>query len=462
VRPPYASPVGALRSTRVLLPDGVGPATVVLDGPRIAAIEAHDHASDDVLDVGDHLIVHSWVNAHTHLPMSSLRSIGGTAAREGNVVEELWFAIEACLTPDDIRAFTRLGALECLLNGTGAVFEHYYAGEAVVQALLDVGLTGVVAPTLQDLSGPGAKGWEQALDATVRLHGDASLAEQGIAMALGPHATDTVSDTLWGRVLEAPDELPVHVHVAQSPEEFARAAALGCTPVERLRRAGALERRLLAVHALYVSDADRALLDPERHLLGHCPWSQTQFAFPAPVARWRADGFGVVVGTDAGACNDSMNVQQELRPLASGALYAVTERAPARGTGPLDAAGLTADRKQAWAAHEALTDARWLLDTITTTPGGFHPRLPMGRIAAGAWANLAVYDLSHPALWPAADPLRALAYGDALAALHTVVVSGRRMGAVGRPSALLSEPEVRGWIREADERLASLLRRVGA
>ncbi len=449
----------AIRSSRVLLPEGVAAATVTFDGPRIASVvrgDGSEAAASDTLDLGDHLVAPAWVNAHTHLPMSSLRSIGGAQAREGNVVEDLWFAIEAQLVPADVRAFARMGALECLLSGTGAVFEHYYFADAVVEALLDVGLCGVVAPTLQDRGGPGAAAWEAQLEATARLHADAALAERGVVMALGPHATDTVSDELWARLLTLPDDLPVHVHVAQSPEEHRRAVERGTTPVELLDHNGVLERRVLAVHGLYVSDADRERLDPARHMLGHCPWSQAQYAFPAPVERWRADGFGVAVGTDAGACNDSMNVQQELRPLGTGALYGVTDRAPARAVGALDADGLAADRQRVWDAHRILAEPEWLLSTITSVPGAFHPKLPLGCIAAGAWANLAVYDLDHPAMWPAPDPLRALAYGDVASALHTIVVSGKVIGEAGSPQALLHTHKARGWIQEAHERLRAL------
>ena len=390
--------------------------------------------------------------------MSSLRSIGGAEARGGNVVEDLWFAIEAQLSAEDVRAFTRVGALECIVSGTGAVFEHYYFADALVEALLDVGLCGMIAPTLQDLSGPGAAVWREQLEATARLHGDASIAERGVVAALGPHATDTVSDDLWRELLTLPEDLPVHVHVAQSPEEVARGAARGQTPVERLDAVGALERSMLAVHALYVMDGDRARLDPARHLLGHCPWSQAQFAFPAPVARWAADGFRVAVGTDAGACNDSMNVQQELRPLGCGGLYGVTDRV---ASAPLDVASVAADRRSTWEAQQALADPAWLFDTVTAVPGAFHPGLPLGRIEAGAFANFAVYDLDHPALWPALDPIRALVYGDATAALHSVVVAGEVIGEVGRPRALLEQDDVRGWIREASERLHRLRHRVG-
>ena len=46
----------------------------------------------------------------------------------------------------------------------------------------------------------------RAVESTHRISGDATLAERGIFAALGPHATDTVSDDLWRRVVLAATE----------------------------------------------------------------------------------------------------------------------------------------------------------------------------------------------------------------------------------------------------------------
>ena len=52
--------------------------------------------------------------------------------------------------------------------------------------------------------------------------------------------------------------------------------------------------------------------------LGHCPYAQAQFSYPAPIDAWLERSIDVVVGTDCGACNDTMNLQQELRLIAGG------------------------------------------------------------------------------------------------------------------------------------------------
>ncbi len=417
-------------------------------------------------DLGRCVVAPAWVNAHTHLAMSALRGLGGDAARRGNVVEELWFRIEAGLGADDVRAFTRLGALECLLAGTGAVFDHYYFGDAVAQALADVGLCGVVAPTLQDLAGPGAADWAAALATTEQIAEDGALEAAGIVAALGPHASDTVSPGLWARALALAERrrLPVHVHVAQSRDEVDRALGTGArSPIDRVLRAADLGRapRTLLVHGLYTSRADIAALDPARVVHVHCPASQAQFAFPADLRRWAP--IPIALGTDSGACNDTMNVQREMFLLG----HADAWRTPFDpATGPaLDgdlgrgAARVAAHRDAVFQERAERADPWAVLQAVWSIPGDVHPALRVGRIEAGARANLAAYDLDHPALWPGRDPLRGLAYGDAAPALHTLVVAGRAIGQVGDVGALRRDPRVAAWVAEASARLDALLDR---
>ncbi|KAJ1637929.1 hypothetical protein T492DRAFT_859187 [Pavlovales sp. CCMP2436] len=191
-------------SRKVLLPDStIVPAAVTVDGSTITAVvrcDAPPAGCERLVDLGDQLLTPAFINAHTHLPMAALRGVEGCAkAMGGDVVKDLFF--KRLMTPDDVRAFTRMGAYESLLCGVGLVYEHYYHGRAIADALSDTGLAGVVAPTLQDLSGPGVPWLEQALLDTAEIADDERLRKCGIFAALGPHATDTVSDALWLRII---------------------------------------------------------------------------------------------------------------------------------------------------------------------------------------------------------------------------------------------------------------------
>ncbi|MFT6819257.1 MAG: 5-methylthioadenosine/S-adenosylhomocysteine deaminase [Myxococcota bacterium] len=424
-----------------------------------------------VVDFGDKLIAPAFVNGHTHIAMGAYRGIGGRASQAGNVVEELYFKLESHATDEDFRAFARMGAWDVALTGTGAIVDQYYGGLHVAEAMRDVGLTGIVSPTLQDLAGPGASGWAEAMSITETLATDPMWAKAGIFPALGPHATDTVGDNLWGRVLTLANrlDLPVHVHVGQSLAEVERSWAVHrCSPVERLQRVGAIDAdvRMLLVHMLFVSDADLGLLSPEKHTLGYCPRSQVQFAYPANIDSWRRAGLPFILGTDAGVCNDSMNVQQELRWLAGSGVYEVPfgdAHKRLRRHGDLNSArAVERHRKERFATDRAIHKPAALLDTVGRTAARLHPQFNVGSLDVGAIANICVWDLDHPAMWPATDPLRALTIGDAGPALHAMVLNGEWFGTPGYvvPSIISSEL-YRAHRKEAEARLAALMTRIG-
>lgn len=473
----------AIQSRKVLLRrDGARPrvaaATLLITGGYITHVHegpALELAETPLLDYGDGLITPAFVNPHTHLAMNFMRGRFADLTESDNAVEQLFFRIEAQLEPADVRAFTRMGAYESLLAGVGLVWDHYYFGEAVAAALTDVGLGGVVAPTLQDVHGPGAGRAERGLADTLQIAGDAGLARAGVFAALGPHATDTVSPELWVRLAQTAEAhgLPLHFHLAQSPEELARVqAASGCSPVERLRRAGILERPRVMAHGIYLSlaDARQASFGADsgaaRGWLVFCPTSQTQFGLPARVDEWLDAGIPFVVASDSGNSNDGLSVQAELRWVAG---YRALSASFASGLTRLLASGECAEagragleRKSAVERRRSLGDSEFLLRKVWDDAGALHPKFRAGVIAEGALANLAVWNLDSPELWPATDPLRALAFSNLAHALRQLIVMGRPLAEDGAfASSLLASAGYRDALREANARLEQLWRRAG-
>ncbi|MEZ4318076.1 MAG: amidohydrolase family protein [Myxococcota bacterium] len=440
----------------------VGPAALTIDGHSIAAV-APGPCPEGVQSLGNRVLAPAFVNAHTHLSMAAFRGIGLSALR-GNVVEDLYYALETRYQPGDIEAFVRVGAAEALLAGVAVVWDHYYAVEEVARACRDMGLGAVLAPTLQDLEGPGVPALEQQLEGTVALAGDAAMADAGVFAALGPHATDTVSGALWGRIadLASTHALPLHFHCAQSREEHDRAMERhGTSPIRWLTGGGWLEAApsSLLVHGLFVDQRDLDGLDRSKVVLGYCPGSQIQYCFPARYAGWRDAGFGVAVGTDCGACNDGMNVQQELKLVAAGSLFAVSASAEYRAFWrgePMPAGTIAAERELRMAEGEQ--DPSALLRTVWDTPGGLHPGFRTGRIEVGARANLLVLDPDHPAFWPGNDVLRALALQDVVPTIDRMMVNGRWLSEPGEhQQALLRSDRYRESVAEARARLTRML-----
>lgn len=439
----------------------IGPGVVTIEGATIVAVEAPGEVSDGapLLELPHHLLAPAFVNAHTHVALHALRGLVGSAA-SGNVVEDLFYRVESSMTAADVRAFARMGAWESLLSGVGLVWDHYFFGEALADGIADTGLAAVVAPTLQDVSGPGAGHVERALDATLALAEDA---RPTIFAALGPHATDTVSAELWARVIALSDrhDLPLHAHLAQSVEEVARAQERhGRSPLGWLRGLGVLEAaRCVFAHALYV---DRAELDAleDRHALVCCPYAQLIFGFVARVDEWERAGCTWTVATDCAASNDSMSLRKELRFAAGtrtlGVAFSGAHERFLAGEGDADA--VWAERQARWAAFDAIAEPRGLLARVWETAGGLHPGFQAGVIAPGALANLVAYDLEHPTFWPGKDPLTALVLGDVDGAIDAMWVGGEEIGERGDFARSIRRSERYAAHRqEASERLEALL-----
>jgi 5-methylthioadenosine/S-adenosylhomocysteine deaminase len=460
----------------------VAPALLGVRGGRLCEVVAdvgpgelgrHVGPSDTCELLGERLLVTpAFVDAHTHLAMACFRALPTDGVGAENMVEDIFYRVESLLEPGDVRAFARMGAWEAMLNGVGMVWDHYYCGAALTGALEDVGLCGVVAPTLQDLDGPGKDMSERHLAETAAIAKDARLAELGIFAAVGPHATDTVSEGLWGRALEVAlaHNLPVHLHVAQSIEETRRAyARSGVSPIAWMERVGALEAAvptMLLVHNIFADRADLARLDASRHVLAWCPQAQAIFDFPADAWAWQEAGLRWVVGTDAVASNDSRNLQKELRMVAglrsmSHPGGAAHQRFMCNAGGLELADASAAARREDLGGRASVAGEESLLSRVWSVPGALHPQARAGVLAVGALANVAVWDLDHPSMWPGMRPLRTLAMGDTSGALHNMMVAGVWRGEPGDLSGSITRSAAyREAAAEAHERLSRLLSRL--
>tara|TARA_B100001093_G_C26510977_1_gene877494 strand:+ start:55 stop:612 length:558 start_codon:yes stop_codon:yes gene_type:complete len=181
---------------------------------------------------------------------------------------------------------------------------------------------------------------------------------------------------------------------------------------------------------------------------------------------WMDAGLKVVLGTDSGACNDTMNVQQELRLLAEGPTYQVThsELIQSFADQSTNAAGQLLDQRRVAerTKRRFLNEPYALLDTVWKTPGRLHPHVKCGQISDGYLANLAVWNLDHPAIWPANNIERSLTYSDAAQALYGVMTNGVWRGDLGHfAHSILNSDDYKQARTEADKRLNELKNRLG-
>ncbi len=282
----------------------VGAAT---DAPAAAAVERR---------IGG-LLMPGLVNAHGHSPMTLLRGAGDGLPLARWLSEAIW-PREARLTPDDVWWGTQLGCAELLRAGVTTTCELYLHSRAVADAVLAAGIRCVLTPGVFDLPGAGPDStWQRCLEDAAQLHRELDGRDGRLVVGLGPHSAYTLPSEGLTAVAEVAAQLDalVHVHVAEtSAEDDVVRARHGCGAPEALARTGILDCRVLAAHAVWVTDDELDLFARHGVAIAHCPQSNAKLGsgiarVPAMLAR----GLRVGIGTDGPASNDNLDLWEELR-----------------------------------------------------------------------------------------------------------------------------------------------------
>lgn len=229
---------------------------------------------------------HGLVCAHHHLYSTLARGMPApprTPTDFTQILEQVWWRLDAALDLELVRWSALLGAVEALEAGTTAIVDHHASPSAIdgsldviAEACAEVGVRVVCCYEVTDRHGPG--GARAGLAETDRF-----LRAGGRGM-VGAHACLTLSDASLEAVvgLAADHGVGVHIHVGED--------AVDSRAGERLRP-HARDDWLLA-HCVHVDP-------PLAGTIAHNPRSNLNngvgYARPA---RWAAAGNRVVLGSD--------------------------------------------------------------------------------------------------------------------------------------------------------------------
>ena len=268
------------------------------------------------LDRPDAILAPGLIDTHTHAAMSLFRGIADDL-RLQDWLEHYIFPAEARnVTPEFVRWGTRLGCLEMLLSGTTTYTDMYYFEDVVAEATKEAGMRGVLGETIIGFPSPDAKTPNDALAFTdrylSRFHGDPL-----IVPAVAPHAIYTNSDeTLKAcRALANRHDAPLVIHLSETKHENDECMAKRhATPTQALDALGVFNGRTVAAHAVWVDEADLAILKSRGVGIAHCPSSNMKLASGiAPVTRMLELDLAVGLGPDGPAgSNNDFNMFEEM------------------------------------------------------------------------------------------------------------------------------------------------------
>jgi 5-methylthioadenosine/S-adenosylhomocysteine deaminase len=395
-----AAPASLIRNATIVTMNGaldvIEGAVVVRDG-RIESVgeEPADSRGLSVVDAQGSYLLPGFVQTHVHLCQTLFRGYADDMQLLQWLKTRVW-PLEAAHTPETLRASVRLAAAELLLSGTttALTMETVRDTDVVFDALDAIGMRAVVGKCMMDAPGDVPTRLQEqtrrSIDESLALikHWDGRAGGR-LRAAFAPRFAISCSRELLEAVAALTREhgTIVHTHASENRDEIevVRRLSGGMQNVEYLAALGLATPHLCAAHCVWVDDAEQALIAERGVKVLHCPGSNLKLGSGiAPVAQMRARGISVSLGADGAACNNRLDMFDEMR-------LAATLQAVRSGPGAVTA------REAMWMATREGARALALDDEI-------------GSIEPGKRADLILVDRTDPRIAPDPDVWSSLVY----------------------------------------------------
>lgn len=390
--------------------------------PQKEADKRYD--AEQIIHLGNHLVIPGLVNAHGHAGMSLLRGYADDLPLKEWLEDHIWPAEGQWVSEDMIRDGTELAMAEMIRSGTTCFSDMYFFPEQVAQAAQQAHMRAQVNFPVLDFPTAWGSGPEEYLRKGLALHDDFRASEL-VHIGFGPHAPYTVSDEPLKKIATLSQELdaPVHIHLHETAQEVSDSQKEhGKRPIQRLADLGLLSPLTQCVHMTQVDNSDITLLQESGSHVVHCPESNLKLASGfCPVQTLLDAGINVALGTDGAASNNDLDLLSELK------------------TAALLAKGVSG-RADALDAHAALRMA-----TLSGAQAlGLDDKT--GSLEAGKAADITAIELSDLAAQPVYNPVSQLVYTNSGHRVSHVWVGGRAL-LLSRQLQTLNERELVGKAR---------------
>ncbi len=299
---------------------------LLIDGDRIVQIgQSADllaQAAADVerVDLRGRIILPGLINTHVHTSQQLGRGIADDVNLLVWLRERIW-PYESSLTEDDSYVSTLLCGLEQIRSGVtcfGEAGGQFVSGMA--RGITELGLRANLSRSTMDMGIGLPVNWQQttdeSLDAQVELyerwHG---AANDRIRIWFNLRTIFNNSDELIVRTKALADQYQtgIQMHVAEIREEveFAREDR-GATTVTHLNRLGVLDRNLLAVHVVWLTDDEIQMFADHDVPVSYNPAAAMRVLGFAKIPEMLDKGICATIGTDGAPCNNRMTLIDDM------------------------------------------------------------------------------------------------------------------------------------------------------
>jgi cytosine/adenosine deaminase-related metal-dependent hydrolase len=423
--------------------------TVLIEGDRIVHAGGATTAPwDERIDATDKIVAPGFVSTHNHLGASpfdrSFRDDTSSRYFWQTGLYEFLTPIRGAMTAEAVRAAYRASCVEVLHSGVTTAVELTGWSGIAEEVMTEFGLRSYIGPYLRSaswriegrrlvydwLDADAESAIYEAARAFVADHSDPDGLVRGV---FAPAQVDTCSPALIQRAAADARALgaPIHIHASQSVTEFREMLErTASTPIEFLHDLGVMDENLTVAHAIFTAGnshveypwgQDIAYLATGGSTVAHCPQAFARYgiALESASSLIRA-GVRVALGTDT----TPQSMLLEMRLAAQLAKHV--------------------DRDAfAFGAADAFHAA-------TVAGADSLGRPDLGRIEAGAKADMVFYRTDTSSMSPLRDPVLSIVYSALPSDVDRVIVGGETRLAAGRVVGVDEQEIARGMQTAAE------------
>lgn len=291
---------------------------IAIENRRITALGdiPPDFVPDETIQARNHVALPGFFNAHTHAAMTFQRGWAEDLDLTRWFNERIWVA-ESALTEEDVYWGTALAACEMLQSGTVGFSDHYFYMQNVARVVQESGMKAGLAWCVfgSDFAPEMGRTTLELAEEFVAEFQDSAGGR--IKAMLGPHSPYISNTKSLEQAANVAHKLGVgcHIHVAESPGQVENSLKEhGKSPVAYLNDLGIFDNPSIAAHAIYIDDADIAILRDKHVTVAACPKTHLKLAMKTTrILDLQNAGVNVALGTDGVASNNDLDMIQVTR-----------------------------------------------------------------------------------------------------------------------------------------------------
>ena len=262
---------------------------------------------DREIDCGGNLLMPGFKDAHTHSPMTFLRSYADDLPLKEWLQQKV-FPMEAKLDEESIYWFGKLAVLEYVSGGITGIFDMYLRPDVMAKVAQETGIRCTLVSGLNDFTSSIEKQEEEY------IHWNQAGAL--IRYRLGCHAEYTCSRELLEKLAALAEKYraPVFLHLSETEKEVRECAErYGLPPVKFLDSLGLFDYGGGGYHCIYLDQEEKEIFRKRGLYAVTNPASNLKLASGiAPVTEYEKMGIPVAIGTDGAASNNCLDMFKEM------------------------------------------------------------------------------------------------------------------------------------------------------